>query len=380
MSKRTSLARRLMTVQVLVIVVGLATLILAAALLTPRLFTEHLYEAGETDPLVQSHAMEALASSLAVGVLLALVVSISCAVIASWLLARRVAKPLERLAKATEGVGWGALQSVDETRFTSEMAQLFDSLEEMSLRLERASAIRNQLMSDLSHELRTPLATLEAHVDALEDGMIRSDADSYQAMRDQITRLRRLAMDVRVAADAQEHALELHLVPSDAIRLANAAHAIAEPMFAAKGVTLTLIQTDEAMPLRCDEERVQQVLANLLGNALRHSPPDTVVTVSARRDGAQALLIVEDSGDGLAPDELQRIFERFYRVDSARSSFDGSGSGLGLTIAQAIVADHGGTITAYSDGIGRGSRFTIALPIDDLGHVHEVGSAGSAAL
>lgn len=380
MSNRTSLARRLMTVQVLVILVGLATLILTAALLTPRLFTEHLYEAGETDPLVQSHAMEALASSLAVGVLLALVVSISCAVIASWLLARRVAKPLERLAKATEGVGWGTLQSVDETRFTSEMAQLFDSLEEMSLRLERASAIRNQLMSDLSHELRTPLATLEAHVDALEDGMIRSDADSYQAMRDQITRLRRLAMDVRVAADAQEHALELHLVPSDASHLATAAYAIAEPMFTAKGVTLTLVATDDAMPLRCDEERIQQVLANLLGNALRHSPPDSVVSISARREGAHALLVVEDSGDGLAPDELRRIFERFYRVDSARSSFDGSGSGLGLTIAQAIVADHGGTITAYSDGIGRGSRFTIALPVDDPGHAHEARRASSAAL
>ena len=159
MRQRTSLARRLMTVQVLVIGLGIATLIVTAGLLTPRLFSQHLYEAGETDRAVQSHAMQALSSSLASGVLLAVVVSVSAAVVASWLLARRVAQPLERLAEAAEGVEIGALKFVDETRFTSEMSQLFDSLEDMSERLERASANRNQLMSDLSHELRTPLAT-----------------------------------------------------------------------------------------------------------------------------------------------------------------------------------------------------------------------------
>ena len=246
-----------MTVQVAVIGLGIATLIVAAGILTPRLFSQHLYEAGETDPAVQDHAMQALSSSLAIGVLLALVVSVSAAVVASWLLARRVAQPLERLADAAGEVEAGALEFVDETRFTSEMSQLFDSLEEMSARLERASANRNQLMSDLSHELRTPLATLEAHVDALEDGMISPTADTYQAMRDQIARLRRLAMDVRVAAAAQEHALErLHPVRTDAARSAQAAHAHRVLRYAAKGVDLASTVMDQAMPVRCDEERV----------------------------------------------------------------------------------------------------------------------------
>lgn len=364
MRPRTSLARRLMTAQMLIIGLGIATLIVAAGLLTPRLFSQHLYEAGETDPAVQDHAMQALSSSLAIGVLLALFVSISAAVIASWVLARRVAQPLERLAGAAGEVESGSLEFVDETRFTSEMAQLFDSLEDMSARLERASVNRNQLMSDLSHELRTPLASLEAHVDALEDGMIAPTAETYQAMRDQISRLRRLAMDVRVAAAAQEHALDLHPVPTDAARLALAGHATAAPRYAAKGVHLGLTVSDAHMPVRCDEERVQQVLANLLDNALRHTAAGASVHLSSRLAGNDALIIVEDTGEGLAPGQLQRIFERFYRVDSSRSTFDGSGSGLGLTIAQAIVADHGGTITAYSDGLGKGSRFTIALPLD----------------
>jgi len=112
---------------------------------------------------------------------------------------------------------------------------------------------------------------------------------------------------------------------------------------------------------------VHQVLANLLDNALRHTPQGASVRLFARPAGTDALLIVEDTGEGLAPGQLQQIFERFYRVDSSRSAFDGSGSGLGLTIAQAIVADHGGTITAYSDGLGKGSRFTIALPLDATG-------------
>jgi signal transduction histidine kinase len=174
-------------------------------------------------------------------------------------------------------------------------------------------------------------------------------------------------MDVRVAAAAQEHALELHPVRTDAARLALAAHATAAPRYAAKGVALGLDVSDEPMSLRCDAERVHQVLANLLDNALRHTPSGGSVRLSARRAGTDALLIVEDSGEGLAAGQLQRIFERFYRVDSSRSAFDGSGSGLGLTIAQAIVAGHGGTITAYSDGLGKGSRFTIALPLDLAG-------------
>jgi signal transduction histidine kinase len=301
MNQRTSLARRLMTVQVLVIGLGITTLIVAAGLLTPRLFSQQLYEAGETDPAVQGHALQALSSSLAIGVLLALVVSISAAVVASWLLARRVAQPLERLAGAAGEVEAGALKFVDETRFTCEMSQLFDSVEDMSARLERASANRNQLMSDLSHELRTPLATLEAHVDALEDGMIASIADTNQAMRDQITRLRRLAMDVRVAAAAQEHALELHPVLTDAAKLALGAHATAAPRYAAKGVALALEMTDQPMPVWCDEERVHQVLANLLDNALRHTPEGASVHLFARPAGRDALLIIEDTGEGLAP-------------------------------------------------------------------------------
>jgi len=376
-SARPSLRRRLIVAQVGVISSGLVTLVAAAAILTPRLFAEHLFDAGETDPKVQEHALQALSSSFVLAGLLAVIVSMSAAVVISWLLARRVAAPLERLADAATALEAGGLSGMDEARFTSEMDMLFGSLQDMSTRLERASANRNQLMSDLSHELRTPLATLEAHVDALEDGLIEPTADTYQGMRDQISRLRRLAMDVRVAAAAQEHALELHLVDADAAELVSAAHATAVPRYAAKDVALELSVTGEPMPIRCDEVRIHQVLTNLLDNALRHSSEGGVVRLTALRSGGDALLIVSDEGAGIAPDQLQRIFERFYRLDLARPSFDGSGSGLGLTIAQAIVVDHGGTITAHSDGPGSGARFTITIPLRGAQPLSVVGGKSS---
>lgn len=363
MRQRPSLARRLLRAQVLVAATGVLTLLAVAALATPRIFANHLYSAGETDPGVQAHAQQALASSFLIGGVLAVLLSLAAAWGVSLVQARRVSRPLEQLVDVAGRIEQGGLDGQSPAHMTAEMAELHVALREMGERLEQASRVRTQLMADLSHELRTPLATLEAQVDALDDGFLAADAETYEGMREQLIRLRRLAIDVRLAAAAQEHALDLVLQEADARDVITTAYTTAQPRFGSKGTNLVLQVDDEPLSVSCDTVRLGQVLANLLDNALRHTPTGGTVILGAGRSAGRALLFVEDDGEGIPPDQLQRIFERFHRVDASRASFDGSGSGLGLTIAQAIVDDHGGEITAYSDGPSKGARFTLTLPL-----------------
>ena len=217
-------------------------------------------------------------------------------------------------------------------------------------------------LADLAHELRTPLATLEAYIDGMEDDVVVHDAASWATMRGQVDRLRRLATDLREVAAAEEHALGLVLARINGAGVAEAAVAAALPQYQAKGVALTF----EAGSVPCwilgDGIRLQQVLANLLDNALRHTPPGGRVDVFATMVDGQCRVRVCDTGEGIPGGELSSVFERFHRVDPSRVSGDGGGSGLGLTIARAIVMDHGGSLAASSPGAGQGTCLTMMIP------------------
>ena len=362
-SRPRRMATRLMAAQVIVMIVGAVTFAVVAALVTPQLFSNHLHSAGENDPVVHLHALQALAATFAVSMSIGLVASFAAAGAVSWFLVRRVAHPVEELASAAEAVAAGDFPvSVTDAGFSSEMSRLFASFNQMAAQLAETDAVRNRLLADLSHELRTPLATLEAYIDGLEDEVLTSRPETWQTMRDQVIRLRRLAVDIRLAAVAQEHALALELLVVDFNDVAASAVAAASPRYKLKGVNLALSPCDWALPLLCDLERIQQVLANLLDNALRHTPANGDVTVTVVPFGKAVTIIVRDDGEGIPSDQLEAIFERFHRVDPSRNSVDGSGSGLGLTIARAIVGDHHGTLTAESDGLGTGTSFMLTLP------------------
>jgi len=358
------LATRLMTAQVLVIAVGALALIAAAVLVAPGLFHYHLALTGETDPLVQHHAEEAFATSFAIALLLATVLSLIAAGLVSWFIVRRVAHPVEQLADAAETLAAGRFEvDVPDAAFSSEIARLTDAFEGMATKLADNETTRRQLLSDLAHELRTPLATLEAYVDGLEDHVLAPEKATYATMRDQITRLRRLAGDLRETALAEEHALGLHLQPEDARTIVQSAVAAGAPRYEHAGIGLSCHAPTDEVPVLADAVRLQQVLANLLDNALRHARTRVDVTLDARQ--GQAIITVADDGDGIPAEHIESIFHRFHRVDPARRSADGSGSGLGLTIARAIVEDHHGTLTAASGAgaAGAGATFTIRLLI-----------------
>jgi signal transduction histidine kinase len=353
-----------MQAQVLVILVGGLSLVVAAVLVAPGLFHGHLIDAGVSDPEVQLHAEEAFASSFAISVALAAVAALIAAGGVSWFMVRRVSRPVEELADSAESVAAGDYAvDVPDATFSSELHQLSASFTNMAHQLAETEATRTRLLADLAHELRTPLATLEAYIDGLEDEVLPRDAAAWQTMRTQVDRLRRLAVDLRETAAAEEHALGLVIERVDAAAVAEAAVAAATPRYLAKDVELTADVTTRGIWVDADPVRVGQVMANLLDNALRHTPAGGRVVVRAVRDATSAVISVSDTGEGIPAGHLTSVFERFHRVDSSRVSTDGGGSGLGLTIARAIVTDHGGTLEARSAGTGRGATLVVTLPL-----------------
>jgi len=353
-----------MWAQVLVVAIGAITPVIAAGVVAPRLFHMHLMQAGVKGNEVLVHAEAAFNSALAIAVTLGVIMSLLAAGAVSWFLVRRISSPIESLAESAQAVASGDYDIATDTHaFSRELQQLTDSFTSMAQQLERSDATRTSMLADLAHEVRTPLATLQAYIDGLEDGVLECDAAAWATMRAQVERLRRLADDIREVAAAEEHALGLKLQPLDINATANSAVEAALPRYRTKGVDLEVSAESEPCRILGDEMRLQQVLANLLDNALRHTPCGGSVRVSVTRGSDIVRITVTDTGEGIPRSQLDSVFRRFHRVDPSRGSGDGSGSGLGLTIARAIVVDHGGAIDASSDGPGSGATFTVRLPL-----------------
>jgi signal transduction histidine kinase len=188
--------------------------------------------------------------------------------------------------------------------------------------------------------------------------------ENWGAVRAETTRLNRLVDDLQRVSRAEAHQLDLHPTVTTADALVGDAIKAVRPAYASKGVSLEAALPPHPARVYVDPERLAEVLANLLANALRHTPAGGSVRVSAHDDRELIGIEIADTGEGIAAEHIGRIFERFYRVDPARSRGSG-GTGIGLAIVRAIVEAHGGTVSAASEGIGRGATFTIFLPKRD---------------
>jgi signal transduction histidine kinase len=299
-----------------------------------------------------------LAMAVAVAVLAALTVT--------WLVTRRIATPVSELAAAAGRLAGGQFDTrVPDPGLGPEFAALADGFNTMAARLASSERTRQRLLADLAHELRTPIASIEATVEAVADGILPADASTWATLTDQTGRLGRLVADVATVSKAEERALRLDPQPQSLGDLATDTAAAVRARYAAKGVRLTVVTAAQTPSVQVDRQRFAEALSNLLDNALRHTPPGGTVTLATdgtTRFGRRlASLTVLDTGDGFDPADADRLFERFYRTDTARRRTTG-GSGIGLTITKAIVNAHHGTITAHSDGPGHGAVFTITLP------------------
>jgi two-component system sensor histidine kinase BaeS len=357
------LGTRLFLAQTLTAVVAALTLWAVAAAVGPAIFHAHLHRAAGVVPAETSrHVEEAFSSASAISIGVALVASLATALAVSAYVARRIAGPVGRLARAVQELASGCYNvRVPPAALGPEFATLTGSFNEMAGRLGSIETTRRRLLADLGHEMRTPLATLDAYLDGLEDGVVALEPASLAVLRTQTRRLTRLTEDITAVSRAEEHQLDLHLRPTTVNALTAAALTAAADRFRGKGVDLIIQAVPEQLPVVVDPDRIGQVLGNLLDNALRHTPAGGQVTLRAQASGQTVTIAVSDTGEGIPAEHLPHLFERFYRVDSARDRVHG-GSGIGLAIAKALVEAHGGQIAATSAGPGRGSTLQVTLP------------------
>lgn len=363
--RQAGLAWRLGVVVGLVLVAGAVTLWVAAVLVAPQIFNRHLLLAlpGGVDPAVQVHVDEAFTNAVLLALGFALPLSLLTGLTVTWVVARRLGRSVTAVASAADTIAHGDLDvRVQEPAMGPELARLVSAFNAMADRLAATEETRRRLIGDLAHELRTPLAALEATVDAVVDGVLPADAATLTALREQTSRLDRLVADMASVSRAEERGLAVRLAPVDLRDVVTAVAEAQRARFAAAGVTLAPGPDPDGAPVvAADRARLEEVLHNLLDNALRHTPRGGAVDVRLGCSRQAVTLAVVDDGDGFPPAEAERLFERFYRGDAARTATT-AGSGVGLTVARAIVQAHGGTLTAASAGPGAGATFTVRLP------------------
>ncbi|GAA1548685.1 sensor histidine kinase [Nocardioides humi] len=358
---RPRFAARLLVAQALVLVAGALTTWLVASVVGPSIFSDHLQQAGDTHTVEETrHVEEAFASALVLSVSLALLASVLAALAVSWYFSRRVQRSIGDVAAAAAQIAAGRYDArVPDPGLGGEFASLALTYNRLAEKLEATESTRRSMLADLAHEMRTPLATIDAHLEAVEDGVRVLDDDTLGIIRGSTGRLRRLAEDMTAVSRAEE-GLDVTLRPVAATDVAAAAADVARDRYAAKGVDLRT-ELDDVGQVRVDADRFGQVLGNLLDNALRHTPAGGTVTLACRRIDHWLEYRVADTGQGVAAEHLPHLFDRFYRADTARDRGHG-GSGIGLAIARALVEAHGGGISATSAGPGLGATFTVRLP------------------
>jgi signal transduction histidine kinase len=284
--------------------------------------------------------------------------SASAAVGAALLLARSISTRIDRLRATSSQLAEGDLAARAPESGPRELAELGASFNEMAGNVERLFDARRQLVAWASHDLRTPIASMQAMLEALEDGL--ADPEAYlPALREQVHRLGMLVDDLFELARIDAGLLTLELEEAEIEHVVQSCLRGLEPEARAKHVRL---EARIAQPVRavCAPEKVERVLFNLLANSLRHTPSDGSVAVVVEPVRHEVRITVEDTGEGIAPELLRRMFDRFWRGDRARSSGK-AGGGLGLAIAQGLVEAQGGRIWAETRP-GGGARVSFTLP------------------
>ncbi len=281
-------------------------------------------------------------------------------ILARWL-ARGMTQPLRDMALAARGMETGDYGQRVRTSSRDEVGQLAAAFNRMSEELESLEGLRRELVANVSHELKTPISALRAHLENLLDGVEEPDPETLQVMMTQSERLSRLVEQLLDLSRLESGEMPLQREAVELRPLVSEVLSEIEVARSGREVRLEDRVPHDLPPVLADRERVHQVLFNLLDNAVRFTPRGGEVVVSAHRVDARCEVSVADTGPGIPPEHLPRLFERFYRVDPARSQKDG-GTGIGLAIARSVVEAHGGRIRAESQ-VGKGSVFTFDLPV-----------------
>jgi signal transduction histidine kinase len=290
-------------------------------------------------------------------------VAVAIALLITFVLSRRILAPVKALTSVAKRLGRGDFSQRVQVKDRSELGELAKAFNAMASDLEHTEKLRRNMVADVAHELRTPLSNVRGYLEAIRDGVIKSDANTIRSLTEEAMLLSRLVDDLQDLALAEAGELKLMCQPEDIAALINQIVATVRSQAATKGVSLSIDLPAELPPVKIDSNRISQVLRNLLDNAVAHTPRGGTITVTARQQDKWVEVGVDDTGEGIPAEDLPNIFERFYRVDKSRTRATG-GSGLGLTIARRLVEVHGGRIEVQSE-LGKGSCFTFTLPVSE---------------
>ncbi len=275
---------------------------------------------------------------------------------------RQTTHPLRQLEAASRRIAQGHFGERVEVRSSDEIGRLASSFNEMSRSLEQSEEAKRRMIADVSHDLRTPLTAVRSALEGLRDGLVEPTPATFAALHDRVLLLSRLVTDLHqlALADAGQLSIERHVADVRSI-VDGIVETVGFQMEDSEVAFSSTVEPD--LPsLLVDAHRIEQVLLNLLENAIRHTPTGGRIDLKASRAAEGVLLEVSDTGPGIPPEYLDRVFERFFRVDPSRES---GSAGLGLSIARALVEAHGGRIWAENRVEG-GARFSFTLPIPSV--------------
>ncbi len=362
---RLGLRTRLFLSHLTVMVVGLSTLLTVGKLYSPHLFVLHLEKLEEDSSsfslnLFRRELIEGFESAWSRGALWSVAIGGTAAGGLSYLVSKRIMQPLIQMEQVTQKVAAGHLEERLPSSEIPELNRLALSFNRMAANLEGVEQRRRELVSDLTHELRTPLTVVEGYLEGLADGTIDPSVEIYQRLARETARLRHLVNDLQELSQAEAGYLPIRAQKLEVRPLLAALVQKFADQLLDEGPTLKLdCPADLPSPI-ADPVRVEQVIINLLGNALRYTREGSI-TVRAWSQPEQLWIAVVDTGQGITTEDLPHVFERFWRSDRSRDRHSG-GTGIGLAISRRLVELQGGTIEVQSQ-FGKGSIFRFSLPL-----------------
>jgi histidine kinase len=293
----------------------------------------------------------------------AVTASVLAALLVSLFLSRRIVAPVRTLTVASQHIAEGHYDERVQVDGSDEIAQLARRFNQMAAQLEQVESMRRQLIGDVTHELRTPLTSIKGYMEGLVDGVLPSTPETFDQIHHEADRLSRLVDDLQELSRVEANAYSLDIHPLSVSSLVQTSIKRLSPQATAKRITLHSNLPSDLPSIQADEDRITQVLVNLVANAIQYTTDGGEVTISAARHSDEVYISVGDTGIGIPPEHIVNLFTRFYRVDKSRSRNAGGGSGIGLTIAKHLVEAQGGRIWAESKGEGQGSTFTFSLQL-----------------
>jgi len=281
----------------------------------------------------------------------------------SYYLSQRIARPISLVRQAGQQVARGDFSARVDWRTRDEVGELVTGFNEMATELGRLESARKELLTQVSHELKGPLARISGYLEAIHDGIGGQEGrqQHFQVVRQEVGRLTRMVGDLLDISRLEAGRLRLHPIPCDITPYLSRAIAVFDGPARAAQVTLQTVLLENPPIVLCEPERVEQVLVNLLQNALSYTPAGGSITITSAADSDYIAIYVRDTGPGIPPEEQELIWDRFHKIDRARTP-NRNGSGLGLTIAKQLIELQGGRVWVESTP-GQGSLFGFTLPI-----------------